>query len=128
MGKAIVKLRTQLIERCKGYCEMCGASLPEDWAMHHRQLKSRGGKDELSNLIAVHHGCHNLDTKSIHLNPAWSAKFGFMVSAWQHPEQTPIFYMLNDSVCLMNDGSIVQQTRKEKELWQENLRSPLSED
>jgi 5-methylcytosine-specific restriction endonuclease McrA len=63
-------IREQVWQRSKGYCEMCGISMDkQDFAIHHRKLKSRGGKDTMSNLIAVHHGCHNLRTDSIHLNP-----------------------------------------------------------
>jgi len=117
MGKEVSKLRARLAARSKGYCEMCGEGLGDNWAMHHRKLKSRGGKDELANVIAVHHQCHNLGTNSIHLNPAWATENGFMVSSWLDPEMSPILYMMSDKVLLMEDGSI---QKYEEKAWQEN--------
>ena len=39
------KIAETVLARAKGYCEACG--LPgDDFALHHRKLKSRGGKDE----------------------------------------------------------------------------------
>jgi len=52
-------------ERAGGYCEVCGLPAQPSMALHHRKLRSRGGKDTASNLIRVHHGCHNLKTSSI---------------------------------------------------------------
>ena len=57
-----------VLARANGYCERCGKP-SSDLALHHRKLKSRGGKDEVSNLVGVCHPCHNLGTDSIHLNP-----------------------------------------------------------
>ena len=87
MDKKIVKI---VLERAKGYCEVCGWDLHEDYALHHRKLKSRGGKDSVSNLMVVHHKCHNLGTNSIHFNPERATQHGYMVSAWSEPHQIPV--------------------------------------
>lgn len=89
--------------RCKGFCEKCGGQLPESWALHHRKLKSRGGKDSVSNFVALHHGCHNLDTDSVHFNPADSLQKGLMVSSWEDPEKCSL---------TLPDGSIVTLTEE----------------
>ena len=83
-------LREQLYERCRGYCEKCGWPLGSNWAMHHRRLRSQGGKDEISNVLAAGHNCHNLATDSIHLNPEQSYNDGYLVSAEHDPKEIPI--------------------------------------
>jgi len=100
------KLREKLLERCKGYCELCGGSLGDNWALHHRKLKSRGGKDEIANIVALHHKCHNLGTDSVHLNPARAKETGFMVSSWDDPVLIWILYYDGFKVYLKNDGTI----------------------
>jgi len=75
-------------------------------ALHHRKLKSRGGKDTVANLIYVHHSCHNLGTVSIHLNPEIATKKGYMVSSWQDPEQAPMITPEGFKVLLLDDGTI----------------------
>lgn len=79
-------LREQVLSRCKGYCEKCGIGLPENFALHHRKLKSRGGKDTLDNLIALHHECHNLGTNSVHLNVKTATENGWIVPTHADPE------------------------------------------
>lgn len=82
--------RKALYERCKGMCEFCGGVLPESWAAHHRKLRSQGGKDDIENVVALHHECHNLGTNSVHLNPQRSYADGFMVHSWADPKTTPL--------------------------------------
>ena len=92
--------------RANGYCETCGQSAQQSMALHHRKLKSRGGKDSVSNLIWVHHACHNLGTNSIHLNPAEAERKGWMIGSWQEPEETP-FVRPDGSIVLLNqDGTV----------------------
>jgi len=48
------RLRHQVYDRAQGLCEICRG--PGDFrglAIHHKVLRSRGGKDELSNLILL---------------------------------------------------------------------------
>lgn len=99
------KLRQQVFDRDGGYCAWCGKPLdPNDFAIHHRKLKSRGGKDEAPNLICLHHRCHNIGTKSVHLNPNIATKKGFMVSAYDDPRVIPI-QMPNGTTIDLNDGT-----------------------
>jgi hypothetical protein len=72
-------LREQLFERSRGYCEKCGWPIGPDsnWAMHHRVLQSR--VDDIRNIVALHHECHNLGTTSVHLRPEQAMKEGFIV-------------------------------------------------
>ena len=92
--------------RAGNYCEACGGLAHESMALHHRKLKSRGGKDAVSNLMYVHHECHNLGTESIHLRPAFAADKGWMVSSWDDPETTPMILPDGRLVILHNDGKI----------------------
>jgi 5-methylcytosine-specific restriction endonuclease McrA len=103
MDKAIVKI----VELRAGYyCESCGGTASDSMALHHRKLKSRGGKDTPANLIRIHHGCHNLNTDSIHLNPEKAEDKGWMTPSWKEPEEQPMFYHNSFFVLLHNDGSI----------------------
>jgi len=101
VDRAIAK---KVLERAKGFCEACG--LPGDnFALHHRKLKSRGGKDEVANLIAIHHKCHNLGTDSIHLNPEKATVKGFMVPSWAKPSEYPLHLHGVEVVLLDNEGT-----------------------
>jgi len=95
-------------ERAQGYCEVCGKVETPSMAFHHRKLKSRGGKNTVSNLIRVHHGCHNLDTNSIHSNPNASQDYGYMVASWQDPEEVPMLCPDETWVILNNNGSLMK--------------------
>ena len=85
------ELREALRERSGGYCEACGWPLPvSEWAAHHRLLRSQGGKDELVNLIAIHHSCHNMARNSIHDAPEAAYKAGQLVRMGSEPASTPL--------------------------------------
>ncbi|NBX51770.1 HNH endonuclease [bacterium] len=94
-------LRAIVWARSRGYCEKCGTQLPDSWALHHRKLRSRGGKDEVQNFLALHHECHNLGTDSVHLNPSYATDKGYMVHSWEDPRECPV---------TLPDGSIVTLT------------------
>jgi len=98
-------LREQALERCQGYCEKCGASLYETFALHHRKLKSRGGKDVIENLLALHHECHNLGTNSVHLNVKVATENGWMVATHANPEEVPVTLCDGSTVILNAQGS-----------------------
>jgi len=101
MDKQVAEI---VLARAKGYCEACG--LPgDDFALHHRKLKSRGGKDEVANLIAVHHKCHNLGTFSIHLNPEKATMKGWMVPSWAEPAEYPLHLHGVEVVVLDQQGN-----------------------
>lgn len=57
------KVRDIVAARSRGVCEGCLSARATE--MHHRRFKSRGGKDEVSNLLHLcgwgnHTGCHGL--------------------------------------------------------------------
>jgi hypothetical protein len=108
MANELTKMREIVFARCKGYCEKCGKPLPEGWALHHRKLKSRGGKDEVSNFVALHHECHNLGTDSVHSNPCWADQLGLMVGSWQDPWECPLTLPDGTIVILDNEGNYKQ--------------------
>lgn len=105
MANELKKMRELVFARSKGYCEKCGLRLPEGWALHHRKLKSRGGKDEVSNFVALHHECHNLGTDSVHNNPCWADQLGLMVGSWQEPIEVPLTLPDGSHVILDNEGN-----------------------
>jgi 5-methylcytosine-specific restriction endonuclease McrA len=91
--------------RANGYCEKCGWPALENMALHHRKLKSRGGKDTPANLIFVHHGCHNLKTDSIHLSPGYATEKGWIVPSWEEPTNFPMVKPDGTIVLLKDDGT-----------------------
>ena len=103
MDKKVIKL---VEERAGGYCEVCGTPALPSMALHHRKLRSRGGQHSAANLIRVHHGCHNLKTTSIHLNPERSSQKGWMVGSWQNPSDVPFKRPDGSIVLLQDDGTV----------------------
>jgi hypothetical protein len=97
-------LRETLWLRCNGYCERCGLRLENSWAMHHRKLKSRGGKDEITNVLALHHHCHNLGTHSVHLAPRLATEQGFLVASWDDPSKIAVTLGDGQEALLTEDG------------------------
>jgi hypothetical protein len=96
------ELHALLKTRANGYCEYCGRDLGEEGDPHHRQLKSRGGKDRASNLILIHHACH----MKIHANPSNAEKDGSMVSSWQDPLEAPYRLPSGFHALLRDNGEI----------------------
>lgn len=95
------QLREQLWLRCGGYCESCARPLPQDyWAAHHRKLRSHGRDDSLTNLVALHHSCHNLASDSVHLRPGPAYERGLLVRSWEDPAATPLIMRDGTSVLL----------------------------
>jgi hypothetical protein len=95
-----------VLKRAGNYCEACG--LPgTDFALHHRRLKSQGGKDEVWNLIAVHHKCHNLGTHSIHMRPKVAIERGQICPSWAEPSEFPLTLSDESKVLLDNEGSYI---------------------
>lgn len=111
MADKLAYIRALAYSRSRGYCELCGGQLPASWALHHRKLRSRGGKDEIANFVALHHECHNLGTKSVHLNPAKATETGHIVPSWEDPAECPVMLPSGECVILTNEGTY----RKERE-------------
>lgn len=85
------KLRGQVFIRDWGRCVVCGVTLnPNAWECHHRQFKSRGGKDVPQNLIACCLMCH---VPVIHEgDAALASAMGWAVSAYSDPRTIPVRY------------------------------------
>jgi len=112
-SKQLQEAREVVKSRAGGYCEKCGKRLGDSWALHHRKLRSRGGKDEYANFVALHHECHNTGTQSVHLNPSESERLGLIVGSWQRPSDIPLTLPSGDIVLLTDDGSYRYLERKE---------------
>lgn len=112
MAQNLDVLRALVWSRARGYCEKCGQSLPYSWALHHRKLRSRGGKDTVSNFLALHHECHNLATDSVHNNPKDALEKGYMVSSWAEPAECPVTLPNGDTVMLTEEGTYKYLERK----------------
>lgn len=112
MANSLILLRQVVYTRSKGYCEKCGKPLGSSWALHHRKLRSRGGKDSPENLLALHHECHNTGTNSVHLNPKMAQANGYMVSQWKEPTECPVTLPNGDSVILTEEGTYHYLERK----------------
>lgn len=67
------RVRTDVILRDE-HCQWCGV-LGGALDCHHRLPRSRGGKDDLLTLVAVHRLCHG----RIHEHPAEASARGFTV-------------------------------------------------
>jgi hypothetical protein len=67
--------------RSKGVCEGCG--LVPATEIHHRQYRSRGGTDAVSNLLHLcgwgnHTGCHGVAHTKAGEDKGWSVRSGFI--------------------------------------------------
>jgi HNH endonuclease len=106
-------LRGLVYSRSIGYCEKCGKQLGDSWALHHRKLRSRGGKDEVTNFLALHHECHNLATDSVHNNPKKATEMGYMVPSWADPAECPVILPNGSTVILTPMGTYKYLQKKE---------------
>jgi hypothetical protein len=74
-------VRAIVLKRADGHCEGCGLFGPTE--LHHRMFRSRGGKHDVSNLIALHgsgnhSGCHGTAHSGyIGESLGWSIRSGF---------------------------------------------------
>lgn len=81
-------LREGVYGRAGACCDRCGRFIhPDVWECHHRQLRSRGGKDSWANLVALCGVCHGW----VHANPAEATRDGWMVASWADPVEAPLF-------------------------------------
>lgn len=90
-------LRARLFARCGGRCDVCGQPLAAaEMDAHHRKQRSLGGRDVLSNLLALHRLCHG----KIHNTN--SHKQGWLCKSTDIPSRVPV--LLYDGYVLLNDG------------------------
>lgn len=80
-------LRAEVHGRENGQCARCNHPVPLDRGeAHHRQLRSRGGKDDAWNVIFLCSGCHLW----AHTNVASSTEAGYLCPGWEDPEGWPV--------------------------------------
>ena len=92
--------RRLIIERDEDRCLVCGRPQMGDGQVHHRQLRSQGGRHEVANGILVCLWCHGL----IHGNVAAAILSGHIVSSWDHPDEVPL-RSWRGTILLGTDGS-----------------------
>jgi len=97
------KVRDIVAHRSQLLCEGCGGSGPLE--LHHRQYRSRGGKDTVSNALALcgsgnHTGCHGKAHTAAGEALGWSVRSGF------DPRTVPV-QRSHGEVWLTDDGRAV---------------------
>ena len=90
--------REKLWTRQHGLCPWCGNPLRsadvEHMAAHHRLLRSHGGTWNLSNIVGLHHNCHNVQPESVHQNPDHAYRMGFMIrQSTLTPLEIPVYVL-----------------------------------
>jgi hypothetical protein len=82
------RTRSRLYERAHGCCESCGQYGATN--AHHRQNRSQGGPDTLSNLLLLcgsgTTGCHGYITQS----PEMAQVRGYTVRSGENPADVPV--------------------------------------
>lgn len=86
------------------HCVKCGKPLREPVAVHHRKLRKHGGKDDITNLIALCSPCHNIAPGSVHQNPKISYENGWLVPSWGNPAEWPVTLSNGSRVLLTAEG------------------------
>jgi 5-methylcytosine-specific restriction endonuclease McrA len=77
-------IRRQVWERSGYLCE-CGCGR-QAHHIHHRTLRSQGGRHELANLLHLATDCH----VAAHANPERGYALGLLVHGWADPENVPV--------------------------------------
>lgn len=106
-------LRDQAYQRAHGRCEITGAPLGDNWALHHRRPRGAGGTRRpdthvASNVLALTHAVHNLATRSVHLDLAWSRPRGYLLGQWQVPRLEPVWLLGRRWVLLLDNGDYLE--------------------
>lgn len=96
--------------RQTGECVWCGKPMDlENYAAHHRLLRSQGGTWALSNIVGTHHFCHNVQPGSIHQNPKSAYSLGVMIRTKRFtPAELPVFDRSTGSWWLLDDAGDCQ--------------------
>lgn len=98
-----------VLKRADGRCESCGDELVGrrgfEFSVHHRKLRSQGGDNRLSNLVALcghgTSGCHGY----AHSEVAKSRVAGFLVRRRENPAAKPVDHSWLGHVLLLDDGT-----------------------
>lgn len=89
-GPIPASIRAAALDRDGNRCAKCAGWSAEGMNLHHRQLRSQGGKNVLSNLISLcgsgTTGCHGW----VHASPAKSRDLGLIVPSWAEPDEMPV--------------------------------------
>lgn len=80
------ELRRVIHERAGGRCERCGTPLVDAFEAHHRKLRSQGGRDDVTNLVALDGDCH----RWAHENPDAATAAGWIVRSHSKPENAAV--------------------------------------
>jgi hypothetical protein len=67
-------------------CEFCGRGEDHTMVLHHRRLRSQGGRDAVDNLVWIHDACH----RWTHDHPARAYDLGWIVRSWADPAEVPV--------------------------------------
>lgn len=99
-------INAALERRSQGYCERCGKPTTIDLGhRHHRQLRSQGGDNSLSNLVLVCGVCHG----EIHQRPALAYLDGWLVKSHDDPAAVPLKHAPSNLVLLLAPTGLTQR-------------------
>jgi AhpD family alkylhydroperoxidase len=89
-GPIPTAMRDIVLTRDQNRCVRCVRYFADGLNLHHRQLRSQGGKNTAANLIALcgsgTTGCHGW----VHAHPADARAVGLIVPSWADPAETPV--------------------------------------
>lgn len=96
----------EMKKRSRGICEGCGVEQATE--AHHRQYRSRGGSDLLSNALHLcgsgnHSGCHGIAHTIIGEQLGWSIRSGF------DPAIVPVFHKFDGTWSRQPDDAPVER-------------------
>ena len=87
-GKFPPDVAKVVLSRSNGACEalVTSSCVGRGQHIHHRKLRSQGGRHSIENCVSICHMCHDW----IHANPGISYEWGWLVKSYDHPEETPV--------------------------------------
>lgn len=98
----------KLLTRSAQWCEACGSRpVDEMSSVHHRKLRSQGGKHKITNLLILCRACHNW----AHANPAKARERGIIVHCMDDPALVPVEHAKHGLVRLEPDGTVSEEVR-----------------
>ena len=87
-GKFPPDVARVVLSRADGACEalISSSCIGRGQHIHHRQLRSQGGRHSVANCVSICHMCHDW----IHANPELAYDWGWLVKSYTDPEETPV--------------------------------------
>jgi hypothetical protein len=104
--------------RSRGYCDVCGFPMTNQFAVHHRKTGKRAD-NRPSNLLICHHNCHNGSVDSIHLSPAVAYQNGWMIRGNQLSYLVPVRLHRAFLAMLNDDGTYTRINDNDPTTYQE---------